>query len=176
VAALGPGVAMAAGAVIVADVGLHPIDAGWTTAGAFVRDAARVLTRFGGPVRTVAIVVDTDHPERIGDLGLQLQGAARAGDPHLVMNGTQAVVVYDVLPDPDAETVAVAVAPGGGWRIAGVLGSDVAAEDLAGVVLRSGVVGATGRLAATAGPGCSPVWRPAPVKPARRARRPDRGR
>ncbi|HJQ06714.1 MAG TPA: DUF6603 domain-containing protein, partial [Nocardioides sp.] len=128
VAALGPGAAMAAGAVIVVDVGLHPIDAGWTTAGAVVRDAARVLTRFSKPVRTVAVVVDTDDPQRLGDLGLQLQGAARDGDPHLVMNGTQAVVVYDVVPDPAAETVAVAVAPGGGWRIAGVLGSDLSAE------------------------------------------------
>ena len=169
VAALGPSAALAACAVLVVDAGRTPVEAGWTTAGEVVRDAARVLTRFSVPVRTVALVVETDAPDRFGDMGLELRGATRTvaadGNPteaRLLMTGVQAVAVYDVVPDRAAEAVGVSVATGGDWRLTGVLGSELSADELARVLLRDGLVGATARIGAVAGAGCSPVWGASP--------------
>ena len=138
-----------------------------------MRGAARVVTRFSSAVRTVALVVEADQPDRVGDTGLLLEGATRAVggdghslDPHLVMTGVQAVAVYDVVVNPAADAVQVSVAPGGDWRLTGVLGSDLPADQVATLVLRRGLVAATARLTATTGAGCSPVWR----KGARRGR------
>ncbi len=178
VAVLGPSAALAAGAVLVVEAGQTPAEPGWSSAGDLVRGAARVVTRFSSPARTVALIVEADLPDRVGDMGLLLEGATRAVgsdggslDPHLVMNGSQAVAIYDVVVDPAADAVQVSVAPGGDWRLTGVLGSDLPADQLAALVLRRGLVAATARLTATSGAGCSPVWGAAPRRPKRVAKK-----
>ena len=184
VAALSGLVATAAGCTIVVDTGLTVTAAGWATAGDLVSDAARVLTRFATGVRTVVLVVESDTPDRVDDMGLQLLGATRAlgrdglpSEAHLVMNGAQVIALYDVVADPHADAVAVSVASGGGWRLTGVLGSNLSSEELSKVLIRDGLVGATARLGAVAGRGCSPAWsaaqpkRRTPKKGAGRGRR-----
>ncbi|MGO4257995.1 DUF6603 domain-containing protein [Marmoricola sp. RAF53] len=178
IAALSGLAATAAGCTVVVDTGLTVTAAGWASAGDLVADAARVLTRFTTAVRTVGVVVESDAPDRVEDMGLELIGATRATgpdgeavEPHLVMNGSQVVALYDVVPDPEAGAVAVSVATGGGWRLTGVLGSDRTADALAQVIVRDGLVGATARLGAVAGPGCSPAWTAAKPKSKRAARK-----
>ncbi len=171
VAALSGLVATSAGCTIVVDTGLTVTAAGWATAGDLVSDAARILTRFATSVRTVAVVVESEAPDRVDDMGLELLGAARAlgadGKPteaHLVMNGAQVVAIYDVVADPQANAVAVSVASGGGWCLTGVLGSNLSSEELSQVLIRDGLFGATARLGAVAGRGCSPAWSAAQPK------------
>ncbi len=73
-----------------------------------------------------------------------------------MLHGVQAVAVYDVVPDPQAETVAVAVAPGGGWHLSGVLGTDLSAADLAQALVARGLVAVTSRLVGGDRPGLQP--------------------
>ena len=166
VAALGSSAAIGPGCVLGIEGASAGIGMTWTTAGALVNDAPAVLTRFSRPVTCVALVVEAEDPERVEDMGLELIGAARAvhadGSPveaSLVVNGTQTVAVYAVVPDPDAaDGVAVRVLAGGGWRLTGVLGSAQPVDDVVQSLVLGGVAAAAGRLLATVGEGCRPAW------------------
>ncbi len=103
-AALSGLAASGAGCVLVVDAGLGTVQPGWTTAGDLVRDASRVLTRFGTEVRTVAVAVESDTPgpgpttsvwRRPGRSSGHGGPTAAAGAAQLVMNGVQGVAVYD---------------------------------------------------------------------------------
>lgn len=171
VAALGTSTAVGAGCVLVTDGGLTTIPPGWTTAGDLVRDVAVVLTRFSGPVTAVVVVVESDDPDRVEGMGLELIGATRAVDAHgtqlepaLLVNGTQAIAVYPVVPDPAAPAVAVKVTAGGDWRLTGLLASTLTVAEVVSSLVRDGVVASTARMLAVAGPGATPTWVAAPAR------------
>ena len=177
VAAVGSGTGIAAGCVL--DVEQPDVQRGvtWTTAGDLIRGALAVTTRFSELVTVVAVVVEVDDPERVGDLGLELLGATRAVaggvqvEPSLLVNGTQSIAVYPVVPDSDSPGVTVRVTAGGGWRVTGILGGTASASETVASLRRHGVVASTGRLLAVAGAGCRPEWLPA-VEQKRAARKP----
>jgi len=176
VAAVGSGTGIAAGCVL--DVEQPDVHRGvtWTTAGDLVRGALAVTTRFSRPVTVVAVVVEVDDPERVGDLGLELVGASRVNsggvpvEATLLVNGTQSIAVYPVQPDPQGPGVTVRVTAGGGWRVTGILGGSGTVSETVATLRRHGVVAATGRLLAVTGAGCRPEWVPA-VEPKRRAKK-----
>jgi hypothetical protein len=175
VAGVGSGTGVACGCVL--DVEQPDVQRGvtWTTAGELIRGAVAVTTRFSRPVTTVAVMVEVDDPERVGDLGLELLGASRTVsggvqvEPSLLVNGTQSIAVYPVVPDPEGPGVTVRVTAGGGWRVTGILGGTDSVATTVASLRRHGVVASTGRLLAVAGPGCRPEWQAA-VEP-KRARR-----
>ena len=173
VAAVGFGTAVGPGCVLDIEAGTSDLQVTWTTAGEVVRGAGAATTRFSRPVTALAVVIESDDPERVGELGLELSGATRATDatgapvePALLMNGQQSTSVYPVVPEGDGEPVAVRVVAGAGWRVTGVLGATGGVDDVAAAIRRYGVAAAAARMLASAGPGCAPVWRPA-SKPSR---------
>ncbi len=167
VAAVGSGTGIAAGCVL--DVEQPDVQRGvaWTTAGDLIRGALAVTTRFALPVTVVVVIVEVDDPERVGDLGLDLLGAVRAVaggapvEPALLMNGTQSIAVYPVVPQGDDVGVTVRVTAGGGWRVTGILGGTSSVTETVASLRRHGVVASTGRLLAVQGAGCRPEWVPA---------------
>jgi hypothetical protein len=119
-------------------------------------------------VTCVALVVEADDPDRVGELGLELHGATRAPgadgkpvEPSLIANGTQSIAIYPVVPDQEGDGVAVRFVAGTGWRVTGVLGSSESPEVVASGLRRYGVASSAGRLLAVEGAGCRPVWQPA---------------
>ncbi|MBV1856283.1 DUF6603 domain-containing protein [Catellatospora tritici] len=160
--ALGGHAALAAGCVLTSD-GL-PTGSGirWSTAADLLDGTAASLTRFSGPVRTVAIAVEAADAERLDGLALQLTGALRARDargelpPTVVHSGGQSVLLYAV--EPGSGPVGVRVRAGGDWRVTGVLGSGRAPAAIAAILVRHGLVAATARLLTTGGDGCRITW------------------
>ncbi|HET8681755.1 MAG TPA: hypothetical protein VFM54_07755, partial [Micromonosporaceae bacterium] len=133
-----------------------PRAAVWVSAGELITATAEILTRFSGAVQAVAIAVETATAERLANVDTELIGAAAPGPPAVVLNGRQAVLVYEVVPEQDT-AVAVRVRTGGEWRVTAVLGDDGPAAGLTAGILRRGVAGATGRLSGS-GPGCALSW------------------
>ncbi|MFC7496392.1 MULTISPECIES: DUF6603 domain-containing protein [unclassified Nocardioides] len=165
VAGVGSGTGIAAGCVLDVEAPHPTPGVTWTTAGDLVRDADAVTTRFARPVTCVALVVEADDPDRVGELGLELHGATRATgaggtpvEPSLIANGTQSIAVYPVVPDPDGAGVSVRFVAGTGWRVTGVLGSTETPDAVVAGLRRYGVAASTGRLLAVAGAGCRPAW------------------
>ena len=123
-----------------------------------------MTTRFSRPVSVVAVVVEVDDPDRVGELGLELIGATRATaggtqvEPALLVNGTQSIAVYPVVPDSGGPGVTVRVVAGGGWRVTGILGGTEPVDQVVATLRRQGVLAAAGRLLSVSGPGCSPAW------------------
>lgn len=157
VCALGTHAAIASGCVItVAGMPTTPRAAVWVSAGELIAATAEILTRFSGPVQAVAIALETATAERLANVDTELIGAAAPGPPAVVLNGRQAVLVYEVVPEQDT-AVAVRVRTGGEWRVTAVLGDDGPAAGLTAGILRRGVAGATGRLSGS-GPGCALSW------------------
>jgi hypothetical protein len=116
----------------------------------------------------VALVVEADDPDRVGELGLELHGATRATgadgtpvEPSLIANGTQSIAVYPVVPDQDGDGVAVRFVAGTGWRVTGVLGATDFPEAVVSGLRRYGVASSAGRLLAVDGAGCRPAWQAA---------------
>ncbi len=168
VASVGSGTGIAAGCVLDVEAPHPTPGVSWTTAGDLVRDADAVTTRFARPVTCVALVVEADDPDRVGELGLELHGATRAvsadGTPVealLVANGSQSIAIYEVVPEQDGGGVAVRFVAGTGWRVTGVLGSTEPAAAVASALRRYGVASAAGRLLSVEGAGCRPAWQPA---------------
>ncbi len=128
-----------------------------------------MLTRFSTPVSSIALVIESADPSRVDQMGLELIGAARARDGSgalvdatLLVNGTQVVAIYPVVPDPRGGAVAVRVDAGGTWRLTGVLGGAASPAEMLASLSRDGVVGATARVLATSGPGATATWVSAP--------------
>jgi large repetitive protein len=162
---LGSHCALGPGCVITADGIPNVNGVTWSTAGELLAGAAAVRTRFSGPVRTVAVVLETGAADRLDGLDLELRGAHRARlregadqPPNVVLSGGQAVLIYAVEPDPEEPAVEVRVRAGGDWQITGILGGDLDVEALSSVIRSRGVAAAAGRLLAGTGAGCRLAW------------------
>jgi hypothetical protein len=87
--------------------------------------------------------------------------------------------VYAVVPDKDATAMSVVVTAGSAWVVSGVVGSDLAPEELATVLAARGLAAATAKVLAVAGPGCQVSWTgpaQAPTGGPRRSRKAATGR
>jgi hypothetical protein len=168
VCALGSHAALGPGCVITSDGAPTTRGVTWMTAASLLAGAASVATRFAGPVRSVALVVEAGAADRLAGVDLDLAGArrARAADgtlvaPSVVHFGAQVVVIYPVEPiSTDRLTVdrvpagtvgatmgvTVTIRAGGDWLVTGVLAGDLAVADVVNAVVRSGVVGAAAAL------------------------------
>ncbi|NYG07821.1 hypothetical protein BJ986_002308 [Phycicoccus badiiscoriae] len=187
VARLGSQTALAAGCVLssAATGGTGVLQ--WDTAGSVAHAAPEVTTRFTRPVHTVAVALSGTAPSTLDPTELHLVGGHVATDqagverlPQVVMLGSTSVLVYAVVPDQDATAMSVVVTAGSAWVVSGVVGSDLAPEELTGVLAARGLSAATAKVLAVAGPGCQVSWTaPAPPSggPKRpRAARPSRAR
>jgi len=169
VARIGTHAAVGAGCSIIADaVGGSPVLA-WGAAAEVVSGAARITTRFTTPVTTVAIALAGGQPASLDPTSLHLLGASVATDakgaelaPTAVSLGPVSVLVYPVVPDPDAAAVQVAVSPGSAWTLAGVFGGTTGVAETAELLARRGLSGVGARLLATAGPGVRIAWEAVP--------------
>ena len=124
----------------------------WMLASTLIREATAVTTRFTGAVKTIVVILASEEPTSFEDLVLELDGAKRVTDkagveraPRVVMAGTRATLLYDVVQTRGA-SVAVRVEPGGPWRLAGVLGGAIDSETLARTVTTRGAAAIAGRL------------------------------
>ena len=139
---------------------------GQVLAGAMTSGASSITTRFSRPVRTVAVLLEGQAPQRLDPMALELDGAevatgpdGRPVDPVLVMLGETAALLYEVVGESD-KAVTVRVRSGGQWTATGVLGTRVDADQAAQLMAASGVGPVTGRLTATTGNGCQLRWLP----------------
>jgi hypothetical protein len=134
----------------------------WSTAADLLDGAASSLTRFPGPVRTVAVVVEAADADRLDGLALDLTGARRARDgrgqtpPTVIHSGGQSVLLYPV--EPERGPVGVRVRAGGDWQVTGVLGGERDPAAVAAILVRQGLVAATARLLTPGGDGCRVAW------------------
>jgi hypothetical protein len=157
ICALGTHTAMGFGCVLtVVGIPTTPAAAVWVTAGDLVAETSQTLTRFAGPVHAVAIAVESAGTERPTNVDMQLVGATAPHPPTVVLTGSQAVLVYEVEPEPE-KAVSVRVEAGGDWRITAILAGDLPAAALRDEIVRRGVTGVTGRIAGS-GKGCDLSW------------------
>jgi hypothetical protein len=142
---------------------------GWLGASALVAEATSVNTRFTVPVRTVIVVLAGADTPSFDEVIVELTGAKRVADkagveraPRVVMSGSRATLIYDVVPTRGM-TVAVSVQTGGQWRLAGVLGGMLDSTTVAQTIAVRGVAAVVGRLLVAADG--APVvvdWNPPP--------------
>jgi hypothetical protein len=168
-ARVGASTALAAGCVLHVETAAPDRGTSWAGGGDVTAGADTVTTHFSRPARCVVVVVESEEPDRLGDLGLELSGARRVMDAHgalvpptLIVNGVQSIAVYPVEPDPLQPTSSgpsVRFVTGGGWRVTGVLASGRTPERASADLRRFGVAAATARLLAVDGPGCRPEWK-----------------
>ncbi|BCJ75230.1 hypothetical protein CS0771_47740 [Catellatospora sp. IY07-71] len=162
ICALGAHAALAAGCVLTSDGLPNGRGMRWSTAADLLDGAASSLTRFPGPVRTVAVVVEAAAADRLDGLALELTGARRARDgrgqtpPTVIHNGGQSVLLYPV--EPAQGPVGVRVRAGGDWQVTGVLGGERDPAAVAAILVRQGLVAATARLLTPGGDGCRVTW------------------
>jgi hypothetical protein len=153
---------------------------GWVEAHDAIAGAATVTTTFAEPATVVGLVFDDVIPADLDTLSVGFGGSRRAGEPTVVIVGSQSVVVVAVTMDDDVAArrklgtpaFTVDVTAGGSFRLAGVLAADGTVDGLAERLATDGVDGVTGRLLGTTGPGCSIEWR----KPTRTRRMPAEAR
>jgi hypothetical protein len=124
-----------------------------------------VTTRFSRPVHTVAVALTGTTPSTLDPTELRLVGGHVATDragverlPQAVSLGSTSVLVYAVVPDKGATAMSVVVTAGSAWVVSGVVGSDLAPEELAAVLAGRGLSAATAKVLAVAGPGCQVNW------------------
>ncbi|MGE3443366.1 MAG: DUF6603 domain-containing protein [Acidimicrobiia bacterium] len=160
VAQIGSNTLLAPGAVVtVTGSGSAVRNLGWIAAGDVVRGAAAVTTRFTKAVRTVAVALTGTDVARFDPLALELAGAElTAADPIAVQIGSTCVLVYAVTPSPSAEPVVVRVRAGADWGVAGVLGGDLTADELARRSATRGLGAVVAKTLATSGPGAAFTW------------------
>lgn len=179
VARLGSQTALAAGCVVssAATDGTGVLQ--WDSAGSVAHEAPEVTTRFSRPVHTVAVALTGTSPTTLDPTELRLVGGHVATDragverpPQAVSLGSTSVLVYAVVPDKDATAMSVVVTAGSAWVVTGVVGSDLAPEELAAVLAARGLSAATAKVLAVAGPGCQVQW----TAPAQRSGGPRRPR
>ncbi len=150
----------------------------WIAADDMIVQATVVTTRFAVPVTTIAIVLAGSETPDGNAVTLELDGATRVAEkgapraPRVVMSGSRAVLLYDVKPTRDSACT-VRVQSGGQWRLAGVMGSEVASATLAQTIAVKGIFAMAGRLMLAADGGPVRVsWEPPPAPrsaPARKA-------
>jgi hypothetical protein len=150
----------------------------WDSAGAVAHEAPEVTTRFSRPVHTVAVALTGNTPSTLDPTELRLVGGHVATDPagvdrppQAVSLGATSVLVYAVVPDKDATSMSVVVTAGSAWVVSGVVGSDLAPEELAAVLAARGLSAATAKVLAVAGPGCQVQWTAPAPPPSGRPRR-----
>ena len=179
VARLGSQTALAAGCVVssAATGGTGLLQ--WDSAGSVAHEAPEVTTRFSRPVRTVAVALTGTTPSTLDPTELRLVGGHVATDragverlPQAVSLGSTSVLVYAVVPDQGATAMSVVVTAGSAWVVSGVVGSDLAPEELAAVLAAHGLSAATAKVLAVAGPGCQVRWTAPGQAPSRGPRRP----
>lgn len=183
VARVGTQAAVAAGCVLSVDAtGSGPVME-WDTAGAVVHDAIEVRTVFAAPASTVLVALTGTTSRSLVPTQLTLAGArvatgAAGADlpPAAVTLGATSVLVYRVVPDPDAAAMTVTVTAGGGWVVSGVAATDDTVSDAMALVAKQQLSGVIGKVLATSGPGCSVDWVPAPAQGPRRNRARKAGR
>jgi len=157
VCALGTHTAMAFGCVLtVVGVPTTPAATVWVTAGDLIAETSETLTRFAVPVRALAIAVESAGVERLTNVDMALLGGKAPNAPTVLLTGSQAVLVYDVEPEP-GKAVSVRVAAGGDWHITAIIGGDMSGAQLREQIVRRGVAGTAGRVAGS-GKGCELSW------------------
>jgi hypothetical protein len=178
VARVGTQAAAAAGCVLSVDAaGSGPVME-WDTAGAVVHEAIEVRTVFAAPASTVLVALTGTTSRSLVPTQLMLADARVATDssgadlpPTAVTLGATSVLVYRVIPDPDATSMTVTVTAGGGWVVSGVAATNDTASDAVALVAKQQLSGVIGKVLATGGPGCAVDWVPPPRAPRRRARK-----
>jgi hypothetical protein len=118
----------------------------------------------------VVVLAGADTPS-FDEVIVELDGARRVADkagveraPRVVMSGSRATLVYDVLPTRGMN-VSVRVQTGGQWRLAGVLGGMLDGATIAQTIAVRGAAAVVGRLLVAAD--ASPVevmWTPPPER------------
>jgi hypothetical protein len=178
VARLGSQTALAAGCVVSSAATDGTGVLRWDSAGAVAHEAPEVTTRFSRPVHTVAVALTGTTPSTLDPTELRLVGGHVATDPagvdrppQAVSLGATSVLVYAVVPDKDATSMSVVVTAGSAWVVSGVVGSDLAPEELAAVLAARGLSAATAKVLAVAGPGCQVQWTAPAPPPSGRPRR-----
>jgi hypothetical protein len=155
----------------------------WLAASAVTAKATTVTTRFTAPPHTVVILLAGSDEHSPASVELELSGATRAIDSHgaeqaprVVMSGSRAALLYDVVPTLD-DVVSVRVRAGGSWRLAGVMGGDGASATLAQTIASKGIAALAGRLLIAAdGAPISVTWAPPSPVPVPSPRTPPRSR
>jgi hypothetical protein len=132
----------------VARRGIGPVPTGWVQVAELVAGATLVETRFTEPIEVVVVAIDDPAGALGGDgrgLTLGLAGAHRRRDadgqptpPTSLVTGGRTFLVHKIEPEAGA-AVAVTVASGADWRLAGVLGARGPAGDVAGRLARQGL-------------------------------------
>jgi hypothetical protein len=150
----------------------------WDSAGSVAHEAPEVTTRFSRPVHTVAVALTGATPSTLDPTELHLVGGHVATDragverpPQAVLLGSTSVLVYAVVPDAGATSMSVVVTAGSAWVVSGVVGSDLAPDELAAVLAGRGLSAATAKVLAVAGPGCRVSWGDPGPAPAGRLKR-----
>jgi hypothetical protein len=150
----------------------------WDTAGAVVHEAIEVRTVFAAPASTVLVALTGTTSRSLVPTQLMLADARVATDssgadlpPTAVTLGATSVLVYRVIPDPDATSMTVTVTAGGGWVVSGVAATNDTASDAVALVAKQQLSGVIGKVLATGGPGCAVDWVPPARAPRRRARK-----
>jgi hypothetical protein len=163
--------------------GVGPVPTGWVQVAELVAGATLVETRFAEPVEVVVVAVDDPAGVLGGDgrgFTLGLVGARRRRGPDgqptpptsLVTAG-RTFLVHEIEPDAGV-AVAVTVASGADWRLAGVLGARGLAGDVAGRLARQGLDTAVAPLIAGTDGSLRVGWlgvpddEPTPTRPRRR--------
>ena len=178
VARIGSQSAIAAGCVLSVDAAGGGTVLQWDTAGAVAHNAREVTTRFSRPVTTVAVALTGTAPTSLAPTQLHLVGARVATDragverlPVAVSLGDTSVLVYAVVPDEGATSVAVTVTAGADWVVSGAVGTNEPVADVARMIARQRLSGVTAKVLALAGPGCQVEWRDAPARKPRQQRK-----
>jgi large repetitive protein len=121
--------------------------AGWVPASELIADAPLIITRFAARIASVAVIIeDPTGAASTQNLSLGLLGADRATDrskkplaPTLITVGHRSILVYAIRADEKVGAVQVTVAREEGWRVAGVLGSELDADALADRLTENGI-------------------------------------
>jgi hypothetical protein len=179
--------AVGAGCTIVTEGGPEPTSNGWTTAGAMTLGAVSIQTRFTRTVRTLAVALTGASTATLDQTELHIVGARIATDrdgvqrkPVMVTLGHTAVLVYDLVPERDADHVNVVVNPGADWAVSGVIAAGlpseprIDADDLAAQIARRGLGPVTAQLTVMHGPGCTIEWVAPPTPDPPQTERPPR--
>jgi hypothetical protein len=175
--AAGPGVVMRSEGASIRNT-RQRFRAGWIAAADLVTGATLIVTRFAGPVHTIAILIDDPiGSDAARGLSLGLEGADRATDaagaplaPTVAVAGNRSVLIYPIVPPPPAITtnlqpprpVIVSIASQNNWHIAGVMGGNESVESVAARVAQKGPDGLLQPIVPASGGSVTFQWLPAP--------------
>ncbi len=123
--------------------------AGWVTVAELIADAPLIITRFAARIASVAVIIeDLVGGASTQNLSLGLTGADRATDrskkplpPTLIIVGHRSILIYSIRmhSEENASAIQVTVAREEGWRVAGVLASELDVDDLADRLTENGI-------------------------------------